>query len=90
MLCPVPLQKYRKKSNNKLTESKKTLKKMLFYGCFYTFRPKPYSSVCCNIGMSSMRRKVALAPDIFELIVAKRFAKSGLLCTFKPDINLAE
>lgn len=40
--------------------------------------------------MSSMSRNVARAPDIFELIIASRLAKSGFLSTLSPDANFAE
>lgn len=55
-----------------------------------TFRPRPYSMVYCSIGISSISRSVARAPDIFELIIANRFAKSGSLAAFKPAISFAE
>lgn len=40
--------------------------------------------------MSSIKRNVARAPEIFELKMAKRLDKSGFVVPFKPAANFAE
>lgn len=55
-----------------------------------TFDPSPYSRVYCSIGMSSINRSVARAPEIFELIIANRLDKSGFVVMYKPAASFAE
>lgn len=55
-----------------------------------TFDPSPYSRVYCSIGISSTKRNVILAPEIFELMIANFLAKSGFDVAYKPAASFAE
>lgn len=55
-----------------------------------TFFPNPYSNEYCSIGISSIKRNVARAPDIFELNIANRFDKSGSFFLHKPAASFVE